>query len=105
MLVAALTVALAAAGCGGATAVSTPSAAVAGPLGGSMSCSGTSSAGTAGMIGFYDDRAQARRLEPDVAKYTRVFHGQVERDGAENVIWLAVPRQSVRATVMACAAG
>jgi hypothetical protein len=70
------------------------------------------SAGTVGeldirdaLIAYYGDRAQAVRLEPDVARNMKPIGATVARDGAENVAWLAPPSAALRHTVAVCTAG
>lgn len=57
------------------------------------------------LIGFYGDRGQAQRLEPAVVKNAKRFSGQVERDGAENIVWVASPPRRLREIVQTCTPG
>lgn len=54
------------------------------------------------FIAFYTDAAQAARLEPALARADSSSHVQVERRGAETVIWSAAPTSRLRASVRAC---
>jgi hypothetical protein len=54
------------------------------------------------FIAFYADAAQAARIEPALARADSSSHVQVERRGAETVIWSAAPTTQLRASVRAC---
>ena len=61
-------------------------------------------------IAYYTDAARAARLAPDVARNLTRFrevghYAELQRDGAQNIVWFASPSGGLRTTVLACAAG
>jgi hypothetical protein len=65
---------------------------------------------TAATITYYTDAARAAALAPDIARNLRRFrraghYAELQRDGAQSIVWFASPGGEVRAAVLACAAG
>jgi hypothetical protein len=54
------------------------------------------------FVAFYTDVAQAARIEPTLARADSSSHVQVERRGAETIVWSSAPTSELRSTVRAC---
>ncbi len=60
--------------------------------------------GGGALIAFYANSKDAELAEPDVLHNARSFHGEVERRGTTNILWLQAPSDRLRSAAQRCTA-
>jgi|GEM_PF-4663621 hypothetical protein len=57
------------------------------------------------LVGFYSDARLAKAAVPRVIENVRRVHGEVDRAGADNIVWGAAPPHRLLHIVQGCVAG